>query len=182
MKRCNNNIPFRSQDRCPCCVWSGSNSRWGITSSWYLFLIQLFSSSHSPPRNLFLLPSYFHCCLDKSRHSRLYVYFVNYHKNNMISLIQHFCPSLEWELSMDGRVIKIIRWLNNRMNKRHTRYINHNFLFTIYLSQQHVGWAFYTQLVGAILHLLASSLGCFATSVAFRKSRTKLVRIDVSKN
>ncbi|KAF8374046.1 hypothetical protein PRIPAC_80475 [Pristionchus pacificus] len=45
--------------------------------------------------------------------------------------------------------------------------------------EQHVGWAFYTQLVGAILHLLASSLGCFATSVAFRKSRTKLVRIDV---
>ncbi|GMR47838.1 hypothetical protein PMAYCL1PPCAC_18033, partial [Pristionchus mayeri] len=45
--------------------------------------------------------------------------------------------------------------------------------------EQHLGWAFFFQLGGAILHLLAGSLGCFATSVAFSKSRAKLVRIDV---
>lgn len=45
--------------------------------------------------------------------------------------------------------------------------------------EQHLGWAFYFQLGGATLHLLAASLGCFATSVAFSKGRTKLVRIDV---
>ncbi|GMS95508.1 hypothetical protein PENTCL1PPCAC_17683 [Pristionchus entomophagus] len=45
--------------------------------------------------------------------------------------------------------------------------------------EQHLGWAFYFQLVGAILHLFAGSLGCFATSIAFSKSRAKLVRIDV---
>ncbi|GMT23982.1 hypothetical protein PFISCL1PPCAC_15279, partial [Pristionchus fissidentatus] len=45
--------------------------------------------------------------------------------------------------------------------------------------EQHLGWAFYFQLIGALLHLFAASLGCFATSIAFSKSRAKLVRIDV---
>ncbi|CAJ0928838.1 unnamed protein product, partial [Mesorhabditis belari] len=45
--------------------------------------------------------------------------------------------------------------------------------------EQQLGWAFHFQLIATFLHLLASVLGCCATSLAFRKGRAKLVKIEV---
>ncbi|CAJ0604602.1 unnamed protein product [Cylicocyclus nassatus] len=48
---------------------------------------------------------------------------------------------------------------------------------TIY--EQILGWAFYCQVISALVTWLASMLGCCVTSVSFSKSRAKLVKIEV---
>ncbi|CAJ0571763.1 unnamed protein product, partial [Mesorhabditis spiculigera] len=45
--------------------------------------------------------------------------------------------------------------------------------------EQEFGWAFHFQFIASLLHFIASFLGCFATSLAFRKGRAKLVKIEV---
>ncbi|KHN78436.1 hypothetical protein Tcan_02861 [Toxocara canis] len=45
--------------------------------------------------------------------------------------------------------------------------------------QQYFGWAVYIQVIGTVLHFLASFLGCIATSIAFHKGKAKLVKIEV---
>uniref|UniRef100_A0A1I7XKD9 Clc-like protein n=1 Tax=Heterorhabditis bacteriophora TaxID=37862 RepID=A0A1I7XKD9_HETBA len=47
---------------------------------------------------------------------------------------------------------------------------------TIY--EQVLGWAFYFQVIGAILQWLTSMLGCCVTSISFSKTRAKLVKIE----
>ncbi|VDM78957.1 unnamed protein product, partial [Strongylus vulgaris] len=47
---------------------------------------------------------------------------------------------------------------------------------TIY--EQILGWAFYCQVVAALVTWLASMLGCCVTSVSFSKTRAKLVKIE----
>ncbi|OZC11049.1 hypothetical protein X798_01875 [Onchocerca flexuosa] len=44
--------------------------------------------------------------------------------------------------------------------------------------QQYFGWAFYVQTAATTMQFLASFAGCAVTSIAFRKSRTKLVKIE----
>ncbi|VDP12229.1 unnamed protein product [Onchocerca flexuosa] len=46
-------------------------------------------------------------------------------------------------------------------------------------SMQYFGWAFYVQTAATTMQFLASFAGCAVTSIAFRKSRTKLVKIEV---
>lgn len=48
------------------------------------------------------------------------------------------------------------------------------------LFQQYFGWAFYAQVISMILHFLASFFGCIAASVAFKKAKAKLIKIEVS--
>ncbi|KAL3982381.1 Clc-like family protein [Acanthocheilonema viteae] len=45
--------------------------------------------------------------------------------------------------------------------------------------QQYFGWALYVQIAGTAMQFFASFVGCAVTSMAFRKSRTKLVKIEV---
>ncbi|VDN55743.1 unnamed protein product [Dracunculus medinensis] len=45
--------------------------------------------------------------------------------------------------------------------------------------QQYFGWAFYAQVISMILHFLASFFGCIAASVAFKKAKAKLIKIEV---
>ncbi|CAG9533741.1 unnamed protein product [Cercopithifilaria johnstoni] len=45
--------------------------------------------------------------------------------------------------------------------------------------QQYFGWALYVQIAGTTIQFLASFLGCVVTSMAFKKNRTKLVKIEV---
>uniref|UniRef100_A0A1I7W155 Clc-like protein n=1 Tax=Loa loa TaxID=7209 RepID=A0A1I7W155_LOALO len=45
--------------------------------------------------------------------------------------------------------------------------------------EQYFGWALYVQIAGTTMQFLASFVGCAVTSMAFKKSRTKLVKIEV---
>ncbi|KAK6110749.1 Clc-like family protein [Brugia pahangi] len=45
--------------------------------------------------------------------------------------------------------------------------------------EQYFGWALYMQIAGTTTQFFASFLGCAVTSMAFRKSRAKLVKIEV---
>uniref|UniRef100_A0A915PBJ8 Clc-like protein n=1 Tax=Setaria digitata TaxID=48799 RepID=A0A915PBJ8_9BILA len=45
--------------------------------------------------------------------------------------------------------------------------------------QQYFGWALYMQVAGTVIQLLASIVGYVVTSIAFRKTRTKLIKIEV---
>uniref|UniRef100_A0A2K6W2T6 Clc-like protein n=1 Tax=Onchocerca volvulus TaxID=6282 RepID=A0A2K6W2T6_ONCVO len=45
--------------------------------------------------------------------------------------------------------------------------------------QQYFGWAFHVQIAATTMQFLASFAGCAVTSIAFRKNRTKLVKIEV---
>ncbi|EJW86740.1 hypothetical protein WUBG_02351, partial [Wuchereria bancrofti] len=45
--------------------------------------------------------------------------------------------------------------------------------------EQYFGWALYMQIAGTTMQFFASFLGCAVTSMAFRKSRAKLVKIEV---